>query len=99
MTAQRVCGVADLEQDTPLRVEPDGVAITVIKDGDGVIRSKIGSRPTGTSVEVSGSKTPCTLAALSRLRTHVSDIASEAIDPVDELAGRPAEAPGSSARV
>ncbi|WP_226533029.1 non-heme iron oxygenase ferredoxin subunit [Microbacterium paraoxydans] len=39
MTAERVCGVADLEQDTPLRVEPSGVPITVIKDGDGVIHA------------------------------------------------------------
>jgi 3-phenylpropionate/trans-cinnamate dioxygenase ferredoxin subunit len=39
MTAERVCGVADLEQDTPLRVEPGGVPITVIKDGEGVIHA------------------------------------------------------------
>jgi 3-phenylpropionate/trans-cinnamate dioxygenase ferredoxin component len=39
VTAQRVCGVSDLEQDTPLRVEPDGVPITVIKDGEGVIHA------------------------------------------------------------
>ncbi|WP_136056372.1 MULTISPECIES: non-heme iron oxygenase ferredoxin subunit [unclassified Microbacterium] len=39
MTAERVCGVADLEQDTPLRVEPAGVPITVIKDGEGVIHA------------------------------------------------------------
>ena len=32
MTAERVCGVAELEQDMPLRVEPNGVPITVIKD-------------------------------------------------------------------
>jgi 3-phenylpropionate/trans-cinnamate dioxygenase ferredoxin subunit len=39
VTAQRVCGVSELEQDTPLRVEPDGVPITVIKDGEGVIHA------------------------------------------------------------
>ncbi|MFJ2369989.1 non-heme iron oxygenase ferredoxin subunit [Microbacterium sp. NPDC087665] len=39
MSAQRVCGVDELEQDTPLRVEPDGIAITVIKDGEGVIHA------------------------------------------------------------
>lgn len=39
MTAERVCAVSDLEQDTPLRVEPSGVPITVIKDGDGVIHA------------------------------------------------------------
>lgn len=39
MTAERVCGVADLEQDTPLRVDPAGVPITVIKDADGVIHA------------------------------------------------------------
>ena len=39
MSAQRVCGVSELEQDTPLRVELDGVPITVIKDGEGVIHA------------------------------------------------------------
>jgi 3-phenylpropionate/trans-cinnamate dioxygenase ferredoxin subunit len=39
MTAERVCGLSDLEQDTPLRVDPGGVAITVIKDGDGVVHA------------------------------------------------------------
>ncbi len=39
MTAERVCGVADLEQDMPLRVEPNGVPITVIKDSEGVIHA------------------------------------------------------------
>ena len=39
MTAERVCGVSDLEQDTPLRVDPSGVPITVIKDGEGVIHA------------------------------------------------------------
>ena len=39
MSAERVCGVADLEQDAPIRVEPGGVPITVIKDGEGVIHA------------------------------------------------------------
>ncbi|MFT4259036.1 non-heme iron oxygenase ferredoxin subunit [Microbacterium sp.] len=39
MSAERVCGVADLETDTPLRVEPGGVPITVIKDADGTIHA------------------------------------------------------------
>ena len=39
MTAVRVCGLSELEQDTPLRVDPGGVAITVIKDGDGVVHA------------------------------------------------------------
>ena len=39
MTAERVCGVAELEQDMPLRVEPNGVPITVIKDSEGVIHA------------------------------------------------------------
>ena len=39
MSAQRVCGVAELEQDMPIRVEPAGVPITVIKDGEGVIHA------------------------------------------------------------
>jgi 3-phenylpropionate/trans-cinnamate dioxygenase ferredoxin subunit len=37
MTAERVCGVGDLEVDAPLRVDPAGVPITVSKDSDGVI--------------------------------------------------------------
>ena len=39
MSAERVCGVDELETDTPLRVEPSGVPITVIKDADGVIHA------------------------------------------------------------
>jgi 3-phenylpropionate/trans-cinnamate dioxygenase ferredoxin subunit len=39
VTAERVCGVADLEQDMPLRVDPAGVPITVIKDAEGVIHA------------------------------------------------------------
>jgi 3-phenylpropionate/trans-cinnamate dioxygenase ferredoxin subunit len=39
MTAERVCGVTELEQDMPLRVEPNGVPITVIKDSEGVIHA------------------------------------------------------------
>ena len=39
MSAQRVCALAYLEQDMPLRVEPDGVPITVIKDSEGVVHA------------------------------------------------------------
>ena len=39
MSAERVCGIADLEIDTPLRVDPAGVPITVIKDSEGVIHA------------------------------------------------------------
>lgn len=39
MTAERVCGVSELEQDTPLRVDPGGVPITVIKDSAGVVHA------------------------------------------------------------
>jgi 3-phenylpropionate/trans-cinnamate dioxygenase ferredoxin subunit len=39
VSAERVCAVSELEQDTPIRVEPAGVPITVIKDGEGVIHA------------------------------------------------------------
>ena len=45
MTAQRACGVSELEQDTPLRVELDGVAIAIVKDADDEIHA-IGDRCT-----------------------------------------------------
>ena len=32
MTALRACGVSELELDTPLRVELDGVAMAIVKD-------------------------------------------------------------------
>ncbi len=34
MTAQRVCALSDLEQDTALRVEVDGIAIAVVRDAN-----------------------------------------------------------------
>lgn len=39
MTAQRVCAVSDLEQDTAIRVEVDGVAMAVVLDGQGEIHA------------------------------------------------------------
>jgi 3-phenylpropionate/trans-cinnamate dioxygenase ferredoxin subunit len=34
VTAQRVCALSDLEQDTALRVEVDGIAIAVVRDAN-----------------------------------------------------------------
>ncbi|MEJ1086955.1 non-heme iron oxygenase ferredoxin subunit [Microbacterium sp. Mu-80] len=45
MTAQRACGVGELEQDTPLRVVIDDVAIAIVKDADDEIHA-IGDRCT-----------------------------------------------------
>ncbi len=39
MSATRVCALSDLEQDTALRVEVDGVAIAVVLDGDGEVHA------------------------------------------------------------
>lgn len=39
MTAQRACAVSDLEQDSALRVELDGVPIAVVKDSHGEIHA------------------------------------------------------------
>lgn len=39
MTATRVCAFSDLEQDTPLRVEVDGVAIAVVLDSNGEVHA------------------------------------------------------------
>ncbi len=39
MSAQRACGVSELEQDTPLRVELDGVPIAVVKDSTGAVHA------------------------------------------------------------
>ncbi len=39
MSAHRACAVSDLEQDTPLRVELDGVPITIVKDSAGDIHA------------------------------------------------------------
>jgi 3-phenylpropionate/trans-cinnamate dioxygenase ferredoxin subunit len=39
MTAQRACSVSELEQDTALRVELDGVPIAVVKDANDEIHA------------------------------------------------------------
>lgn len=39
MTATRVCSASELEQDSALRVEVDGIAICVVKDGEGEIHA------------------------------------------------------------
>ena len=52
MTAQRACGVSELEQDTPLRVEIDGVAISIVKDADDQIHA-IGDRCTHGDISLS----------------------------------------------
>ena len=39
MSAVRACSASELEQDTALRVEIDGVAICVVKDGEGDIHA------------------------------------------------------------
>ncbi|MBS1905332.1 MAG: non-heme iron oxygenase ferredoxin subunit [Actinobacteria bacterium] len=39
MTAQRACAVSELQQDTPLRVELDGVPIAVVLDSEGEIHA------------------------------------------------------------
>lgn len=39
MTAQRACALSDLEQDSALRVELDGVAIAVVLDGNGEVHA------------------------------------------------------------
>lgn len=45
MSAHRACSVSELEQDAPLRVELDGVAIAIVKDSDDEIHA-IGDRCT-----------------------------------------------------
>ena len=45
MSAQRACSVSELEQDSALRVELDGVAISVVKDSNDQIHA-IGDRCT-----------------------------------------------------
>ncbi|MGB3732192.1 non-heme iron oxygenase ferredoxin subunit [Microbacterium sp.] len=52
MTAHRACGASELEQDTPLRVELDGVAIAIVKDSAGDIHA-IGDRCTHGDVSLS----------------------------------------------
>jgi len=45
VTALRACGVSELELDTPLRIELDGVAMAIVKDAAGDIHA-IGDRCT-----------------------------------------------------
>ncbi|GAA1525580.1 3-phenylpropionate/trans-cinnamate dioxygenase ferredoxin subunit [Microbacterium ginsengiterrae] len=39
MTAQRACALSELEQDTALRVEIDGVPMAVVLDGEGEVHA------------------------------------------------------------
>ncbi len=39
MSAQRACALSELEQDTPLRVELDGVPMAVVLDGEGTVHA------------------------------------------------------------
>lgn len=39
MSATRVCALSDLEQDQPLKVEVDGVAIAVVLDSAGEVHA------------------------------------------------------------
>lgn len=39
MSASRVCALSDLEQDSALRVEVDGVAIAVVLDSNGEVHA------------------------------------------------------------
>ncbi|MRH30295.1 Rieske 2Fe-2S domain-containing protein [Microbacterium sp. SYP-A9085] len=39
MSATRACALSELEQDTPLRVELDGVPICVVKDSAGEVHA------------------------------------------------------------
>jgi 3-phenylpropionate/trans-cinnamate dioxygenase ferredoxin subunit len=39
MTAQRVCALSELEQDTAIRVEVDGVPMAVVLDGKGEVHA------------------------------------------------------------
>ncbi|SJN24334.1 Ferredoxin, 2Fe-2S [Microbacterium esteraromaticum] len=52
MSAQRACAVSELEQDTPLLVELDGVPIALVKDSDGEIHA-IGDRCTHGDISLS----------------------------------------------
>ena len=52
MSAQRACSASELEMDTPLRVELDGVAMAIVKDSDGEIHA-IGDRCTHGDISLS----------------------------------------------
>ena len=39
MTAQRVCALSELEQDTAIRVELDGVAMAIVLDSAGEVHA------------------------------------------------------------
>ena len=39
MSAQRACGMSELEQDLPLRVDIDGVPIAVVLDSSGEVHA------------------------------------------------------------
>ncbi|MEN2741103.1 non-heme iron oxygenase ferredoxin subunit [Microbacterium sp. X-17] len=39
MTAHRVCALSELEQDTPRRVEVDGIPIAVVLDSNGEVHA------------------------------------------------------------
>jgi 3-phenylpropionate/trans-cinnamate dioxygenase ferredoxin component len=39
MTATRVCGLSELEQDSAQRFEVDGIPIAVVLDSDGVVHA------------------------------------------------------------
>lgn len=52
MSAQRACSVSELEQDSALRVELDGVAISVVKDSNDQIHA-IGDRCTHGDISLS----------------------------------------------
>ncbi|WP_243225798.1 non-heme iron oxygenase ferredoxin subunit [Microbacterium sp. CIAB417] len=39
MSAQRACGLSELEPDTPRRVELDGVPIAIVLDSEGTVHA------------------------------------------------------------
>ncbi|BDZ38092.1 non-heme iron oxygenase ferredoxin subunit [Microbacterium suwonense] len=52
MSAQRACSASELEMDTPLRVELDGVAIAIVRDSNDEIHA-IGDRCTHGDISLS----------------------------------------------